>query len=203
MPDHRAPSASRTPSMAVLLDAVETAVHDGRTGTLTRDAWHARAATALDESRGRAALLLVDIDHFKVWNDRYGHLTGDRILGEVAYAVRSALRHVDLIGRWGGDELAVLLAGRARRDVGDGRGGTDPPARRRTARHRDSTATDRVDRGRAGAGRAGSRPDDAAARRRRGAVRSEGGGPGRGPAGRDVGERRAPFVSRHDRRDRV
>ncbi len=55
------------------------------------------------------ALALCDIDHFKQVNDRYGHNMGDEVLVRVAGALQEALRQVDLVGRWGGEEFLVLL----------------------------------------------------------------------------------------------
>ena len=53
-------------------------------------------------------MLLVDIDRFKTINDRFGHPTGDRALKTVADAMRGAVRTSDLVGRYGGDEFAIL-----------------------------------------------------------------------------------------------
>jgi two-component system cell cycle response regulator len=58
-----------------------------------------------------AALLLLDIDHFKRVNDIYGHGTGDAVLQSVASMCRTTLRPADIIARWGGEEFVVLLAG--------------------------------------------------------------------------------------------
>jgi diguanylate cyclase (GGDEF)-like protein len=55
------------------------------------------------------ATLMVDIDNFKQVNDTYGHATGDLVLQAVAGRVRSHLRDIDLLGRYGGDEFLVLL----------------------------------------------------------------------------------------------
>jgi len=55
-----------------------------------------------------AALLLLDLDGFKAINDRLGHDAGDRVLRAVAGAVQRAVREVDVVARWGGDELLVL-----------------------------------------------------------------------------------------------
>lgn len=55
------------------------------------------------------ALLMLDLDHFKDQNDQYGHLVGDAILQEIAQRIRSQVRQVDLVGRWGGEEFTVLL----------------------------------------------------------------------------------------------
>lgn len=53
-------------------------------------------------------VLLVDVDHFKQVNDRYGHVAGDVVLQVVAAALRRAVRVDDVIGRWGGEEFLVL-----------------------------------------------------------------------------------------------
>lgn len=58
---------------------------------------------------GTAAMLMLDIDFFKLINDRYGHETGDRVLVEVTGLVRDLLRNYDVFGRLGGEEFAILL----------------------------------------------------------------------------------------------
>lgn len=70
----------------------------------------------LDRETGRArryghavALLMVDADHFKAINDRYGHETGDRALQLLARVARKACRAADVVGRVGGEEFAILL----------------------------------------------------------------------------------------------
>ncbi|MFN7990402.1 MAG: diguanylate cyclase [Thermoanaerobaculia bacterium] len=57
------------------------------------------------------ALLMLDLDHFKAWNDRHGHQAGDRFLAAAAAAVRAVLRPSDVVGRYGGEEFVVLLPG--------------------------------------------------------------------------------------------
>lgn len=58
-----------------------------------------------------AALLMLDLDHFKLVNDSYGHATGDMVLRRFAVLVRDSLRKTDLAGRLGGEEFAILLIG--------------------------------------------------------------------------------------------
>ena len=55
--------------------------------------------------------LIIDIDHFKSFNDEFGHLLGDAILKEVANVLKATARHMDFVARLGGDEFAVLLPG--------------------------------------------------------------------------------------------
>ena len=60
---------------------------------------------------GACALLFLDIDFFKGFNDTYGHPVGDAVLREFAHTVRACLREVDTLGRWGGEEFLILLPG--------------------------------------------------------------------------------------------
>jgi diguanylate cyclase (GGDEF)-like protein len=59
--------------------------------------------------RSHFALLLIDVDHFKMINDAAGHAMGDRVLQSVARRIVHCLRSTDLPGRYGGDEFAILL----------------------------------------------------------------------------------------------
>jgi diguanylate cyclase (GGDEF)-like protein len=54
-------------------------------------------------------VLFLDIDHFKQFNDTYGHSIGDRVLIMVAKTTANALRGIDIVARWGGEELAIVL----------------------------------------------------------------------------------------------
>ena len=58
---------------------------------------------------GGAAVLFIDIDHFKQFNDTYGHDTGDVVLRMVAATLQHTLRKTDAIGRWGGEEFVAIL----------------------------------------------------------------------------------------------
>lgn len=87
---------------------------DYLTGVLSRKAFEEQAARVLAfaEARGMpVALLIVDVDHFKVVNDTHGHAAGDAVLTAFSAAVADTIRQGDLIGRLGGEEFAVLLPG--------------------------------------------------------------------------------------------
>ena len=85
---------------------------DAKTGLLAATAWETRARQELSRTaRGYAtvAVLMIDIDHFKQINDRYGHLAGDGVLCDIAATLRTQLRAYDVVGRFGGDEFVALL----------------------------------------------------------------------------------------------
>lgn len=74
--------------------------------------------TAAESERGRSfAVLLMDIDNFKTFNDLYGHSTGDRVLQVVANQLKLMTDRVGTVGRFGGDEFIVVLPGHARAEA--------------------------------------------------------------------------------------
>jgi diguanylate cyclase (GGDEF)-like protein len=86
--------------------------HDALTNVLNRRAWTERAGALLSRSPPQPiALLFLDLDHFKLLNDRHGHNAGDRALVAVAEALLTELRPTDLLGRYGGEEFVALLDG--------------------------------------------------------------------------------------------
>jgi diguanylate cyclase (GGDEF)-like protein len=90
------------------------ATYDELTGLLNRGEFRGRAERALRRSQRlgeRSALLLIDLDDFKVVNDTFGHGVGDELLRQFTKRLRQALRDEDLSGRFGGDEFLALLAG--------------------------------------------------------------------------------------------
>ncbi len=102
--------------------AAETALwhlahFDGLTGVANRSYFIERldeAAAACRRDGGALALALIDLDFFKLINDRHGHMAGDRALTDAARRIGEAIGEAGLVGRLGGDEFAVLL-----NDAGD------------------------------------------------------------------------------------
>ncbi len=88
---------------------------DKLTGLSNRRAFDERFRSAWQEGSdegARLGLLLIDVDHFKQYNDQYGHQAGDRALITVAKTVRNAIRRpTDMAARYGGEEFVVLLTG--------------------------------------------------------------------------------------------
>jgi diguanylate cyclase (GGDEF)-like protein len=96
----------------VTAELADCARRDPLTGLLNHAAFHTRLASEAARARryrGRVALVLFDLDHFKETNDRLGHQEGDRLLRAFAAALSGALRETDVAGRVGGDEFAALL----------------------------------------------------------------------------------------------
>ncbi len=90
----------------------QIAVHDPLTGLYNHAFILNEVQREIERSHryGRAmSVVMLDIDHFKRYNDTYGHLQGDVVLRETAYILRSKLRTTDMIGRYGGEEFAAVL----------------------------------------------------------------------------------------------
>jgi diguanylate cyclase (GGDEF)-like protein len=91
-----------------------TATTDSLTGIASRrqfDESYKHEWLRAQRAGDAVALLLVDVDHFKLYNDRYGHLPGDVCLRNVAQTlVNASLRHADLVARYGGEEFVLLLS---------------------------------------------------------------------------------------------
>ncbi|MHB8574138.1 MAG: GGDEF domain-containing protein [Dehalococcoidia bacterium] len=90
----------------------EFAAFDALTGLLNRRAASDRLEQGFNLARragGPLCIAMLDIDRFKLVNDRYGHAAGDRVLAAVATQIRTSLRGADWAARWGGEEFLVLL----------------------------------------------------------------------------------------------
>ncbi|TWH74793.1 diguanylate cyclase (GGDEF)-like protein [Modestobacter roseus] len=102
----------RTQELLVRLERLSH--EDPLTGLANRRRWDTALATRCSGAREAGtpvAVVLIDLDHFKQVNDRFGHAAGDAALQAVAQLLRSRVRGGDLVARLGGDELALLLPG--------------------------------------------------------------------------------------------
>lgn len=97
-------------------DAVENltdmARNDALTGLPNRRVWEEHL-THMGDSQQPAVIAMLDLDHFKQFNDAHGHLAGDRLLKETAAAWRDELRADDLLARLGGEEFGLILVERS------------------------------------------------------------------------------------------
>ncbi|MDB5513224.1 MAG: PleD family two-component system response regulator [Enterovirga sp.] len=92
--------------------SMDAAVTDGLTGLHNRRYLDVHLATLFDEAVRRGsefAVLLLDIDRFKLINDTFGHDVGDEVLREFATRIRTLTRNVDLVARYGGEEIVVVV----------------------------------------------------------------------------------------------
>ncbi len=106
-------NASVAITRAMLYQKMERlATTDGLTGLNNHRTFQDILAAEMERSRRynrTFSLLLMDIDHFKSFNDTYGHQTGDLVLRDIAVCIRQSLRQTDVPARYGGEEFAVIL----------------------------------------------------------------------------------------------
>ena len=98
----------------------EAATRDALTGVLNRGAIMRAAESMFADAVGRLSqvgMIMVDVDNFKSINDTRGHAAGDAALKEVAHRLAGALRHDDVLGRYGGEEFVVIIANACRETV--------------------------------------------------------------------------------------
>ena len=91
----------------------ETSITDPKTGLFTYDYFFKRVQEKIASARRyntKSAMLMLDIDHFKLFNDTYGHLAGDKVLVALAQTLQHDIREDDCVGRFGGEEFCVLLS---------------------------------------------------------------------------------------------
>jgi diguanylate cyclase (GGDEF)-like protein len=98
---------------AILYQRVQAiAITDGLTQVFSRRYCLERFKEEVERSKKfkhNFSFMMIDIDYFKNYNDRYGHLVGDAILRETAATIKESIRQIDLVGRYGGEEFAVIL----------------------------------------------------------------------------------------------
>ncbi|GKX41487.1 diguanylate cyclase AdrA [Pectobacterium carotovorum subsp. carotovorum] len=91
---------------------MEVSIHDGMTSLYNRHHWERLLKHEYDSCqryKRTATLVLFDIDHFKAFNDNFGHNVGDQAILLLTRELTSGFRETDVIGRFGGDEFAVIL----------------------------------------------------------------------------------------------
>jgi len=90
----------------------ELAITDTLTGVWSRRYCLERLEEEIERAKRfnyPLSFLMSDIDHFKDYNDRYGHLVGDAILKEISQTIKDNIRQIDLVGRYAGDEFSIIL----------------------------------------------------------------------------------------------
>jgi diguanylate cyclase (GGDEF)-like protein len=107
---------------SMLVSQLEVAVAtDVKTGVLNTSGWYALAERRMlrlhSTPAAKCGILMIDLDHFKTINDRFGHLAGDEVLKAVATAIAAEVRDSDGVGRFGGEEFVVHLPDAALPDV--------------------------------------------------------------------------------------
>ncbi len=91
----------------------ELAIIDSLTNVFNRRYYLERFKEEIERSRKfnyKFCCLMIDIDYFKDFNDRYGHIVGDAILRELSRTIQETIRQIDLIGRYGGEEFSIILS---------------------------------------------------------------------------------------------
>lgn len=90
---------------------LEISQNDGLTGLYNKTAAEkaVRNCTYQNLKNAVNVLIMIDVDHFKYFNDEYGHMAGDEVLKHVAESLKNAFRSDDIVCRWGGDEFMVLM----------------------------------------------------------------------------------------------
>jgi len=94
-------------------DVQELAIIDILTSVFNRRYYLERFKEELERSKKfnyKFCCLMIDIDYFKDFNDRYGHIVGDAILRELSRTIQENIRQIDLIGRYGGEEFSIILS---------------------------------------------------------------------------------------------
>lgn len=89
----------------------DESMHDKLTTLYNKEAFYTLVNAYLKKDNASGMLMFLDLDNFKLVNDKMGHLAGDEILKSVAYSLKAAFRNSDIIARFGGDEFVVFAKG--------------------------------------------------------------------------------------------
>ncbi|MEO5952377.1 MAG: sensor domain-containing diguanylate cyclase, partial [Chloroflexia bacterium] len=95
----------------------EQAQRDALTGVYHHGSFISKLQSSLKQAHAEhhaVALVMLDIDKFKQYNDSYGHLVGDDVLRSAVVAIQNHLKSTDVVGRWGGEEFGIVLPGVSR-----------------------------------------------------------------------------------------
>src|SRR5680860_1577224 len=90
----------------------QLAIRDGLTGLYDHSYFHQALEAEIERSRRyehENSLIMIDLDDFKLYNDRFGHLAGDSVLGWLGVVLKNNMRKADLVARYGGEEFAILM----------------------------------------------------------------------------------------------
>jgi diguanylate cyclase (GGDEF)-like protein len=94
------------------LSTEKKAYYDNLTGIFNRNKFNELFETELNRVKrygNNTSIVILDIDHFKHFNDTYGHLVGDKVLKKMAETIEKRIRITDIVARWGGEEFVLLL----------------------------------------------------------------------------------------------
>jgi diguanylate cyclase (GGDEF)-like protein len=98
----------------------QLAIRDSLTGLAVRRYFLERLqeeVTRTAMKKGQLSLLMLDIDHFKKYNDQFGHAAGDIVLKHIARTMNSMVKEGDIVARYGGEEIVVMLCGRNKKEA--------------------------------------------------------------------------------------
>ncbi|MDD5428331.1 MAG: sensor domain-containing diguanylate cyclase [Candidatus Omnitrophica bacterium] len=98
----------------------ELAIIDSMTGLAVRRYFLERLHAEVKRTamkKGKMSLVMLDIDHFKKYNDQFGHAAGDIILKHIAKTINSMIREGDIAARYGGEEIVIMLCGRSKNEA--------------------------------------------------------------------------------------
>jgi diguanylate cyclase (GGDEF)-like protein len=95
----------------------EMANRDGLTGAFNKAFMHKKLDEVFNGNRRQASLMMMDIDHFKNYNDKNGHMEGDNLLRSLASLLGDSLRDKDMLFRFGGEEFVILFPDTGKEDI--------------------------------------------------------------------------------------